>query len=112
MDDLFFYLQFSITTVHADLQVMNELFAWFGLVRFMVFNTTFNNILAIWYRSVLLVEETGVPIENHRPVESHYQTLSQNVVLITPTMSGFEFTTLVVVIAQVVVNPTTIRSRP
>ena len=48
MDDLFFYLQFSITTVHADLQVMNELFAWFGLVRFMVFNTTFNNILAIW----------------------------------------------------------------
>ena len=27
----------------------------------MVFNATFNNISAISYRSVLLVEETGVP---------------------------------------------------
>jgi len=26
---------------------------------FMVFNATFNNISAIWWRSVLLVEETG-----------------------------------------------------
>ena len=34
---------------------------------FMVFNATFNNISAISWRSVLLVEETGVPIENHRP---------------------------------------------
>ena len=38
---------------------------------FMVFNTTFNNISVISWRSVLLVEETGVPGENHRPVESH-----------------------------------------
>ena len=29
-----------------------------------VFNATFNNILAISWRSVLLVEETGVPREN------------------------------------------------
>jgi hypothetical protein len=29
------------------------------------FNATFNNIL------VVLVEETGVPGENHRPVASH-----------------------------------------
>jgi hypothetical protein len=34
-------------------------------VRVMVFNTTFNNISAISWRSVLLVEETGVPVENH-----------------------------------------------
>ena len=34
----------------------------------MVFNATFNNISAISWRSVLLVEETGVPRENHRPV--------------------------------------------
>ena len=46
----------------------------------MVFNTTFNNISAISWRSVLLVEETGVPGENHRPVASHLQTLSHNVV--------------------------------
>ena len=38
----------------------------------MVFNATFNNI------SVLLVEQTGVPGENHRPGTSHLQTLSHN----------------------------------
>ena len=42
-----------------------------GLVCFMVFNVTFNNISVISWRSVLLVEETGVPGENHRPVASH-----------------------------------------
>ena len=30
-------------------------------LRFMVFNTTFNNSSVISWRSVLLVEETGVP---------------------------------------------------
>jgi hypothetical protein len=37
----------------------------------MVFNATFNNISVISWRSVLLVEETGGPGENYRPVESH-----------------------------------------
>jgi len=32
----------------------------------------------------ILVEETGVPGENHRPVTSHWQTLSHNVVSSTP----------------------------
>ena len=40
-------------------------------VRVMVFNTTFNNILVIFWWSVLLVEETGVPRENYRPFASH-----------------------------------------
>ena len=40
-------------------------------VRIMVFNATFNNISVISWQSVLLVEETGVPGENHRPVISH-----------------------------------------
>jgi hypothetical protein len=35
-----------------------------------VFNATFNNILVISWRSVLL-EETGVAGENHRPIASH-----------------------------------------
>jgi hypothetical protein len=48
----------------------------FGLAWFMVFNATFNNISVISWRSVSLVEETGVPRENHRPVASHWQTLS------------------------------------
>jgi hypothetical protein len=49
----------------------------------MVLNTTFNNISFIPWQSVLLVEETGVPGENHRPVASHWQTLSHNVVYYT-----------------------------
>jgi hypothetical protein len=34
----------------------------------MVINTTFNNISAISWQSVLLVDETGIPGENHRHV--------------------------------------------
>ena len=37
----------------------------------MVVNATFNNISVISWRSALLVEETGGPGENHRPVASH-----------------------------------------
>jgi hypothetical protein len=46
----------------------------------MVFNATFKNISVISWHSVLLVEETGRSGENHRPVASYWQTLSQNVV--------------------------------
>jgi hypothetical protein len=42
-----------------------------GRVRLIVFNATFNNISVISWQSVLLVEETGVPRENHRPAASH-----------------------------------------
>jgi len=42
----------------------------------MVFNATFSNISVISWRSVLLVEETGVLGDNHRPATSHWQTLS------------------------------------
>ena len=54
----------------------------------MVFNATFNSISAISWRSVLMVKETGVPGENHRPVTSHLQTLSHNIVSSTPHLSG------------------------
>jgi hypothetical protein len=40
-------------------------------VRIIVLNAMFNNISVISWRSVLLVEETGVPGENHRPVAIH-----------------------------------------
>ena len=46
----------------------------------MVLNATFNNISVISWWLVLLVRETGVPGENHRPVACHWQTLSHNVV--------------------------------
>ena len=44
----------------------------------MVYKATFNHI------SVLLVEETGVPGENHRPLASHWQMLSHDVASSTP----------------------------
>jgi hypothetical protein len=50
------------------------------MVRIVVFNATFNNISVISWQSVLLVEETGVPRENHQPAANHWQTLSHNVV--------------------------------
>ena len=46
-------------------------FGWFRLVSFMLFNTTYNNISVISWRSVVLVEETRVPGENHRAVTSY-----------------------------------------
>jgi hypothetical protein len=39
----------------------------------MVFSATFNNISVLSWRSVLLVEETGVPGVNHPPVASYWQ---------------------------------------
>ena len=52
-----------------------------------VFNATFNNISVISWLSVLLVEESGVPGENHRPGASHWQTLSNNVVSSSPRLT-------------------------
>ena len=64
----------------SGVEMVPNLERWKGLpslikVCLMVFNTTFNNIL--------LVEETGEPGESHRPVASHWQTLSHNVVHLT-----------------------------
>jgi hypothetical protein len=53
----------------------------------MVINATFSNISVISWRSVVLVEETGVARENHRPAASDCQTLSHNVVSSTPRLS-------------------------
>jgi hypothetical protein len=49
-----------------------------------MFNATFNNILAISWWSVLLVEETIVTGENQEHAASHCQTLSHNVLSRTP----------------------------
>jgi hypothetical protein len=64
-------------------------------VYLMVFNATFNNISAISWQSVLLMEETGGPRENH--------DLSQvidklfHIILYTSPWSRFELTTSVVI---------------
>ena len=41
------------------------------MVLVMVISATFNNISVISCRSVLLMEEIGVPGENHQPAISH-----------------------------------------
>jgi hypothetical protein len=41
----------------------------------MVFNATFNNISAISWQSVLLMEENGVPGENNRPTSDEYSRI-------------------------------------
>jgi len=63
----------------------------------MVFNAIFNNISVISWQSVLLVKETEVPGENHRPDPSHSQTLSHNVVSSTPSRTSSLLNTQLVV---------------
>jgi hypothetical protein len=55
---------------------------WVRGLGVMVFNATFKNISVISWRSVLLVEETRRPRENHRLGASHWQSLSHNVSLL------------------------------
>jgi len=42
------------------------------LIDFWCFNATFSNISAISWRPVLVMEEAGVPGENHRPWASNW----------------------------------------
>ena len=44
----------------------------------MTINVTVNNISVISWRSVLLVEETGIPGENHNPAASHLHGVLYN----------------------------------
>ena len=73
-------------------------FYCFSRVRVMVFNATSNNISVIPWQSVLLVEETGVPGENHRPVASHWQNFYHIMwYWVHIAWAGFEFTISVVI---------------
>ena len=60
----------------------------------------FNNISAILWRSILLVEVTGGPEENHRLATGHRQALSHNFVSsieYTLLLAGFKLTTIVMI---------------
>jgi hypothetical protein len=57
----------------------------------MVFNTTFSNISVISWRSVLLMEETGVPGKKHQSALSHRQILSHKVVSSTSSHERVQF---------------------
>ena len=56
----------------------------------MGFNATFKNISVILWRSVLLMEETAVPRENHRTVASHQQTYHIMLYRVHLTMSTIQ----------------------
>jgi hypothetical protein len=60
-------------------------------VSVIVLNATVNNISVISWRSVLLMQETGVPRENHRPAVSHWQTLSHIVVSSTSRLKKNQY---------------------
>jgi hypothetical protein len=63
----------------------------------MVINATFNNISVISRHSVLLVEETGVPWENHRPAASQTNFITWCCIEYTSPWAGFKLTILVVI---------------
>ena len=86
----FFHLFRKIPCHYIFTYEMRELCIQTG-VSVMVFNTTFNNISVRPWRSVLLVEETGVSGKNYWPATSHWQTLSHNVVLSTPPLNCLYF---------------------
>jgi hypothetical protein len=75
-----YYIRWSI----YNASLIYGMTLWSNMIWFIVFNATFNNVSAIVWWSALLVEETGVPGENHRSVARHWQTLSLNVVSSTP----------------------------
>ena len=56
------------------------IYKYIGYGRVMVFNATVNNNSVISWWLALLLEKTKVHRKNHRPVASHWQTLSLNVV--------------------------------
>ena len=83
----FFNLDAKALIHHSKTKFWRSTIFYFG-VGVIVFKAIFNNISVILWWSVLLVEETGVPGENHQPVVSHWQTLSHNVVSSTPRYFG------------------------
>jgi len=55
---------------HTDLNEKNVI-KYDLILDFIVFNATFNNISAISWQPVLVVEETGLPSGNYRPWASN-----------------------------------------
>jgi len=63
----------------------------------MVFNATFINISVISWQSVLLLEETGVPGENHHLSQVNDKLYHLKLYGVHFAWVGFELTTLVVI---------------
>jgi hypothetical protein len=57
--------------IEASLSIQMCIYDWL-IDWLIVFNATFSNISAISWQPVLVVEEAGVPRENHRPWASNW----------------------------------------
>jgi hypothetical protein len=66
-DGVVFY---AFSSMHGSLKWRMEIVDL--ILIFLYFNATFNNISAISWRPVLVVEETGVSGENHQPWASNW----------------------------------------
>jgi hypothetical protein len=58
--------------------------------------TPLSTILAILWRSVLVVEEHGVPGENQQLAASQWQSAIHNVISSTPRLIGFQTTVVLI----------------
>jgi hypothetical protein len=72
---------YSFILQHLNNKEILQVFIWYWVWWFMVFNVTFNNISVISWRSVLLMEQTEVPRGNHWPVASHWHTFQSEKLL-------------------------------
>jgi ABC-type sulfate transport system permease subunit len=90
------FLPISAVSGHLQQRYDVMVYQVMEAVRVMVLNAIFNNIPVISWQSVLLVEETGVHGENHRPAVSDkfYHIILYRVHL---PWVGFELITLVVI---------------
>ena len=76
-------LQF-VSRDHGVERLFKQYFSYIVVVSFIGTGASLSNISAISWWSVLLVQETGVPGENHQHVTSHSQPSSQHFVSSTP----------------------------
>ena len=78
----------KLKTVKPEFQRSSQMLAFNTRELGLLLHALYNNISVISWRSVLFVEETGVPGENHRSVASHWQILSHTDVSSTPLLTG------------------------
>jgi hypothetical protein len=90
-------VKFTISVSLLDIELLLDHTIFLGLVWFVVLNATFINISVISWQSVLLMEETGVPRENHWP----YHIILHRVHI---AWVGFALTTLVVIGTECIGN--------